>query len=326
MNLTSFYSKNQPDFFRDICESAPMKRLAHVGMNCGCEYSSTSVFYKIGNYTRLEHSLGAGLIVWHFTGDARQSVSALLHDIATPCFAHVIDFLHGDYVSQESTEDKTLEIIRGDAGLVATLSRLGLKPEDVCDYHLFPIADNDTPRLSSDRLEYTLGNGVNYGFIDEEKAKRYYDDLEVGVNEDGAPEIVFRTSSLAVEFARLALRCSKIYCGDEDRYLMQMLSELIRDAISSGVISESDLHTDEPSVITKLLSDEKSAAAWRHYCSIKRVGAGIQGPLARVVNAKKRHINPLVSGLGRVSEIDPSFALELKSYLSHSFDYPVSEY
>ena len=35
------------------------------------------------------------------------TVAALLHDIATPVFAHVIDFLNNDYEKQESTEAET---------------------------------------------------------------------------------------------------------------------------------------------------------------------------------------------------------------------------
>ena len=30
----------------------------------------------------------------------------------------------------------------------------------MADYHIYPIADNDTPMLSADRLEYTLSNGL----------------------------------------------------------------------------------------------------------------------------------------------------------------------
>lgn len=325
MDICNIYSNEVPSFFEGICSSRAMQRLRNVGMNCGCEYASTSTFYKVGNYSRFEHSIGAGLIVWNFTSDVRQAVSALLHDIATPCFAHVIDFLHGDYVNQESTEDRTLEMIQSSSCLVDMLAGLGLKPVDVCDYHLFPVADNETPRLSSDRLEYTLGNGVNFGFIDKTVAKRFYDDLTVGVNEDGKPELVFRTPDVAGAFAALALRCSRIYCGDEDRYLMQMLAELLADAIRDGVIDEADLHSDEPTVISRLLSVPSTASAWNHYRAISHVSKGESGTRPRVVNAKKRYIDPLVLGRGRVSQIDLSFARDLNSYLSSSFDYPISE-
>ena len=43
--------------------------------------------------------------------------------------------------------------------------------EDVADYHRYPIADNDSPRLAADRLEYTLGNLFNYGFCSPEQLR-----------------------------------------------------------------------------------------------------------------------------------------------------------
>ena len=45
------------------------------------------------------------------------------------------------------------------------LNRDNISIDEVADYHIYPIADNDSPRLSSDRLEYTFQNGLkmNYG-------------------------------------------------------------------------------------------------------------------------------------------------------------------
>lgn len=325
MILSEIYHNDIPAFCRDICGTALMRRLRDVGMNCGCEYSSTSVFRKIGAYSRYEHSVGAGLIVWHFTHDVRQSIAALLHDVATPCFAHVIDFLHGDYVSQESTEDRTLEIIKGDAELVQILASYGLKPEEVSDYHLFPIADNDTPRLSSDRLEYTLGNGINYGFVTLEDARRLYGSLEKGVNDEGAEELIFSDEAAACEFARLSLRCSKIYSGDEDRYLMQRLAELMRDCVSAGLFTENDLYSSEPEIIARMAANPRAKAAWEHFRSISGVRADGLGPEPRTVNAKKRRIDPFVKGKGRVTTFDMEYKNELQEYLNTPYDYPVSE-
>ena len=324
MELEGIYHSSIPSFFGEIMHAPAMERLRNVGMNCGCEYTRTLRSRHIGAYSRFEHSVGAGLIVWHFTSDVRQSVSALLHDVATPVFAHVVDFLHGDHMRQESTESTTLSAIASSPELVAALSALGLKPEDVSDYHLFPIADNDTPRLSSDRLEYTMGNLVNYGFGTLADARRLYSDLMVGTNEEGAPEIMFRTKAAASEFARLALDCSKVYVSDEDRYTMQMLAELLRDQIARGVLCEADLWRTEPEVIARLQSDPEAAAAWAEYCAYGKVVADAPGPKARKINAKKRHINPFVEGVGRVTDFDADFRASLQAFLGRSFDYWIS--
>lgn len=337
MDLLDIYHPSVPDFVRAVAATAPMQRLRDVGMNCGCEYSSVATYRTTEPYSRFGHSLGAGLIVWHFTGDVRQSVSALLHDVATPCFAHSIDFLHGDYVSQESTEDRTLEIIAGAPDLVSVLSELGLTPSDVCDYHLFPIADNDTPRLSSDRLEYTLGNGVNFGFISKTEASQIYASIVAGRGPDGDEELVFTDSSAAVKFAFTSLRCSRIYSSDENRYLMQRVAEIVRDCCLRGVIAEDDLYGTEPALLSRVLSDPASRDAWLHYRSIAAVrvlgpatcasGSGTPdaNSLVRVIGAKKRHINPYIIGVGRVTDFSPAYRDALADYLSTSFDLLLSE-
>lgn len=111
-DLWSVYHDEIPDFLLEFMETASMQRLKDVGMNCGCEYSQFAIFKNCQSYTRYDHSVGVALIVYHFTGDMKQSIAGLLHDIATPVFAHTIDFLNGDYIKQESTEAKTEMMIR----------------------------------------------------------------------------------------------------------------------------------------------------------------------------------------------------------------------
>ena len=84
----SLYHPEIPEFLRRLAETPPMARLRQVGMNCGCEYTSFPRFAGWVPYSRFDHSVGVGLIVWHFTGDLRQSAAGLLHDAATPAFAH----------------------------------------------------------------------------------------------------------------------------------------------------------------------------------------------------------------------------------------------
>lgn len=324
MTLWNIYHNDIPDFVQRIAATVPMQRLKSVGMNCGCEYTSFKTFELAEPYSRYEHSVGAGLIVWHFTHDVQQSVAALLHDIATPAFAHVVDFLHNDHERQESTEDLTLATIQSSADLRAVLGELSLSPEDVSDYHRFPIADNDTPRLSSDRLEYTMGNIVNFGFASRKRVTELYGNLCVGANEEGKLEITFADSALASAFARLSLQCSKVYVSDEDRYAMQRLALLLKDAIGRGVIAEADLMLTEPEIIAKLVADEQVAEQWARYRSLRTMNVGVPGPDALIVPAKKRCIDPYVRNRGRVTDFDEEYRNALQEFQNYTFDYWIS--
>ena len=324
MNYHSIYQTKVPEFLRALCAAPPLKRLERVGMNCGCEYTAFPRFTGIARYTRFEHSLGAALIVWRFTRDERQAAAALLHDVATPVFAHVVDFLRGDYLSQTATESGTAETIRGSAEIGAILRDLGLRAEDVEDYHRFPIADNDPPRLSADRLDYTLGNAVNFGLASVEELTEIFSDLRVGENEFGETELVFQSAEKAARFAALALACSKIYVCDADRYAMQSLAELLRDALAAGILTEHDLSATEEEVVAKLLADEAFAARWTAFRALSRTERA-DAPDAREgwrrVPAKKRRIDPCVEGRGRVGALYPALGAAIGEFLREDITY-----
>lgn len=321
MELIDIYDNEVPEFISRISTCAIFGRLQGIGMNCGCEYTDLPLFRGIEPYSRYDHSIGVSLIVWHFTKDIRASIAGLLHDISSPSFSHVIDFLNRDYINQESTEASTLDMIRSSDELVRILSEYGLGPEDVCDYHLFPVADNATPRLSADRLEYTLGNGLKYRFITIDSVKRIYDDITIIRNEDNIDELAFINPDVASEFSRLALSCSKVYVSDQDRYAMQILSEIISNAMERGTIRREQLYEPENSLIRRLCSAESSKKEWEHYTRLSGVSISGPGSQARMIVAKKRYINPLVKNRCRVTDYDDDFRTALTEYLYHSLEY-----
>ena len=329
MELTKLYANEIPDFLRDACETDVMLRLKCVGMNCGCEYTSFPRFRAIAPYTRFDHSLGVALIVWQHTHDKRQAMAGLLHDAATPVFAHVVDFLKGDYLTQEATEAGTEAMIRASLELCAVLRKHGLTVDEVKDYHRYPIADNDSPHLSADRLEYSVGNMINYGFSNCCKVKTLYEDIAVRENEFGEPELTFAHLEQASVFAGCALECGKVYVCDEDRYAMQRLAEVLAQAMQAGAISTDDLGGTEPQIIRKLEANEETARLWRDFCALHEMksayGAQPDGAWRKIC-AKKRYIDPYVAGLGRVSELDADFAAKLDAFRTQTQDYWVCGY
>ncbi len=149
-----------PEWLLEYIDTPEMERIGKISMSCGTDYSKCfNVRYW---YSNLDHSVGVALIIWHFTHDKKQTLSGLFHDIATPVFKHCIDFMNGDSEHQESTEERTTEIIKNSKEIMSLLERDGIKLEEVCDYKIYPIADNDTPKLSADRFEYNFSSGLTF--------------------------------------------------------------------------------------------------------------------------------------------------------------------
>lgn len=318
----TIYHENIPDFLREFAATPPMERIRSVGMNCGCEYTNFPRFRDLLPYSRYDHSLGAALIVWHFTNSREQALAALFHDVTTPVFAHVVDFLNGDHLRQESTEAGVAECLAASPEICALLVKHHIALEDVADYHRYPIADNNSPALSADRLEYTIGNLYNYGFADLETLRRYYNDLTIGVDECGVPELVFRTPAVAADFALAALNTARVYVADEDRFAMESLALLLREAVERGVLTMADLWRTEPEVIAKLLADPACAAAWERYrrfrCILRREERPAENGWLQV-NAKKRWIDPLAAEAGRVSRWHDEFRRQMTAFCAQDF-------
>ena len=144
-----------------------------------------------------------------------------------------------------------------------------------------------------------------------------YRDLTVGRDEQGRPELVFRTPEIAAAFAEGAMRNSRVYVADEDRFAMQSLADLLRVGLERGAVTQKDLWTTEPAVIALLERDPVCGPLWRKFCGYSRILRSWETPKAGEwvrVNAKKRYIDPLASGLGRVSRWENTFCRELEEF------------
>ena len=148
--IKEYFNILEPDFPNWLVEYIETKELLsqrYISVTCGTIYSD--LFESDFFFSSLDHSVAVALIVWHFTRDKKQTLAGLFHDIATPAFKHCVDFLNGDYMTQESTEDLTTEMIKESQEITKLLKRDGIEIAEVDDYHIYPIADNFGVSLSA---------------------------------------------------------------------------------------------------------------------------------------------------------------------------------
>ena len=166
---------------------------------------------------------------------------------------------------------------------------------------------------------------MNYGFASAEKAAEIYEDLIAADNEFGSPELVFRHENTAKDFAFAALKCSEVYVSDPDRLAMQVLSDLLAEALSLEIINEADLMKTEPELIEKLENSPLSSR-WESFRALSRTftsDSPVEGYFCRVIPAKKRRIDPYVLGKGRMSLLCPEFGMLTEAFLARPQDYYV---
>lgn len=190
----------------------------------------------------------------------------------------------------------------------------------------YPIADNDTPMLSADRLEYTIGNGFCVYNMELETLNGIYKDLTIAKNEYGTEELVFRSIDAAKKFTEISLRNSNFFVSDEDRFAMQYLADIVGFAVEKGVLAPSDLYLTESDVIKKLYKDKQLSIMWKSYSEISAVATSIEKSENRYsvnVSAKKRYINPLVlvnNTPTRLIDLDIGIRDQIQTFLNTDFN------
>ena len=294
-------SPEKPDFLEEYINMPEMQKQAGISVSCGTYYSK--LFPEITLwYSSLDHSVAVALIIWNFTKDKKQTLAGLFHDIATPAFKHVIDFLNGDYEKQESTEELTTKIISESKEIMSLLNRDGIKIEEINDYHKYPIADNDTPMLSSDRLEYTLSNGfgVRKNLWNLDEIKEIYENIETQKNEDGIEEIGFKDKEIAEKFVKNMSILSKSYMDNRTKLSMQLLADIIKKMYDQNLITKKDLYNlSEREIIEKIDNCKRNDIVqtfnkWKNAEKVYESDILVENTYCKSIKAKKRYINPLV--------------------------------
>ncbi|MDE5898675.1 MAG: hypothetical protein K2H09_05360 [Treponemataceae bacterium] len=249
-------SPDVPAFLEAYAALPAMRRLDGVGLLCGTDW--TPLYRNRFYYSRLQHSIGVALIVWHFTGDKVQTLAGLLHDIAAPVFSHVADFMCGDALTQRASERGTERLIQDDGTLRRLLATDGIPVEAVCDYHRYPVADNEIPRLSADRLEYMFPSGAAlHGQWTLPEIAEAYGGLLILQNEDGAPEIGFRSVEAAAAYCERFCMTGHVLQLNENKLALQLLAEIMKRASRLRLISEADCFS---------MSEADVLESWEAFC------------------------------------------------------------
>lgn len=315
--------KDYPEWLNEYINTEALLKQQYISVTCGTIYSD--LFESDFFYSSLDHAIAVALIIWHFTHDKKQTLSGLFHDIATPVFKHSVDFLNGDYMTQESTEDLTTTIISNSKEIMSLLKRDNIKIEEVDDYHIYPIADNDTPKLSSDRLEYSLSNALfTYNLSTIEEIKELYEDLEIQINENGIEEISFKTKKLARKFVKITSKLSVIYRDDRTRYSMQLLADIVKKLNEDNLLTLEDLYNLKESEVIEMIENHEYKEIFNIWKKAKKVKTSDEEPKDVYYvhhGAKVRYIDPLVNG-ERISNI----CKIAKSMIDKNLSYDMTKY
>lgn len=155
----------------ELLQSPEVQRLQGI-----CQHGVTGFLGLTPPVTRLEHSVGAFILVRRVGAKLEEQVAALLHDISHTVLSHVMDYAlskPGEGSYHEVHKTRYLETTR----LPDILARHGIN-QKVFEEELFPLVEMPSPQLCADRLDYALRDAVSFGKLAIEDARRIVGSLK----------------------------------------------------------------------------------------------------------------------------------------------------
>ena len=323
--LKLFIDEEYPSFIDKYLNTNTLNRIKYIGQFCGCDY--TKLYSPLYFYSRFEHSLVVAHMTWHFTHDKLSTIAALLHDIGTPCFAHTIDVLLNDAINQESSEIDIIELIKKDNKLLKYLKEDNISLEDLKNLSQYPILENKSPKLCTDRLDGVLHTCYIWLHTHSlEDIKEVYNNITVLNNEDNKPELGFTNLDISKKFVNMIYIYSIELQSNRNKFLMKYISDALNVAFKKKLFNINDLYTiKEQDIVTILVNNVSS---WQTFTSATKVTRTNNIPKQYHIHieTKKRTVTPLIlqdNKIIRLNEISSfkSIYNKIKNYNDKEYAY-----
>ncbi len=286
---------NMPDVLLKYLDAPSIVRLKNVGYFCGMDYASKDIYDFPMYISRYDHSLTVALLTWKLTVDLKATLAGLFHDISTPCFSHVIDYMNNDYLVQESTEENTSLVILSDKYLLDCLSKDNIDVKDIISFKDYSVVDLDRPMMCADRLDGIILTGLFWTKnIDINDVKNIIDNTCVFYNEEGLFEIGFKDINVC-KLVKDTNDLISVYCNSlSDMYMMELLASITKRSILIGLITYDDLFIIDEVMIMDKLNSSKDTEIINKLDLFKNIKLS-DIPSMEMPKIKKRSLNPLVN-------------------------------
>ena len=298
--LYDFYLDNLgkiPTFLDKYLTVPSLVRLKNIGYFCGMDYASKDIYDFAEYISRFDHSLTVALLTYKYTQDKKATIAALFHDVATPCFAHVIDYMNKDYATQESTEEYTEKVILNDKELLKNLKEDNIGVEEIIDFKKYSIVDLDRPKLCADRVDGIILTSIGWTkTMDTNTLLSILNHLEVYLNEDSKLELGFNDSTIGLKVLELNNLIDIEAHSNYDNYMMELLANITRMAIDDNIVKYDDLYylkEDELFTILNNCSNTEIKSLLDKFYHIKKD----EIKEIEIKGLKRKIIKPLIKGV-----------------------------
>lgn len=287
---------NIPEFLNKYLTLSSLNRLKEVGYFCGMDYASSNIYNFKEYISRYMHSLSTSLLVYYLTKDKRCTLQALFHDISTPVFSHVIDYMNKDYIYQETTEEFTELILKSDKKLLEYLELDKIPLDNLVNFKFSTIVDSPRPKMCADRLDGIILNGSYWTkTLNEKDIFNIIKSTELYINEESIPEIGFNDITAYNKVVETNDLTNIEMHSNYDNYMMELLANITRYLINKEYIKYEDLYFLTENKIFKLINNIEDKELKEYIFLFKNIKKE-EIPLVKQEEIKERKLKPLLNG------------------------------
>lgn len=287
---------NIPEFLNKYLTLSSLNRLKEVGYFCGMDYASSNIYNFKEYISRYMHSLSTSLLVYYLTKDKRCTLQALFHDISTPVFSHVIDYMNKDYIYQETTEEFTELILKSDKKLLEYLELDKIPLDNLVNFKFSTIVDSPRPKMCADRLDGIILNGSYWTkTLNEKDIFNIIKSTELYINEESIPEIGFNNITAYNKVVETNDLTNIEMHSNYDNYMMELLANITRYLINKEYIKYEDLYFLTENKIFKLINNIEDKELKEYVFLFKNIKKE-EIPLVKQEEIKERKLKPLLNG------------------------------
>ncbi|KAH6639098.1 hypothetical protein C7974DRAFT_387873 [Boeremia exigua] len=217
----------------ELLQSPEVQRLQGI-----CQYGIIAFLGLTPRVTRLEHSVGAFILVRRVGATIEEQIAALLHDISHTVLSHDVDYALsklGEESYHEVHKTRYIEM----TGLPKILARHQID-QKVFNEDLFPLVEMPSPQLCADRLDYALRDSISFGNLTLEAAREVFSSLRV------FPSPIAPRRLLVLDDPRVALILARAYITTDRDVLTRpgivVMSErtgqVIGELVKAGAVND----------------------------------------------------------------------------------------
>lgn len=287
---------NIPEFLNKYLTLPSLNRLKDVGYFCGMDYASSNIYNFKEYISRYMHSLSTSLLVYYLTKDKRYTLQALFHDISTPVFSHVIDYMNKDYIYQETTEEFTELILKNDKKLLEYLELDKIPLDNLVNFKFSTIVDSPRLKMCADRLDGIILNGSYWTkTLNEKDIFNIIKSTELYINEESIPEIGFNNITAYNKVVETNDLTNIEMHSNYDNYMMELLANITRHLINKEYIKYEDLYFLTENKIFELINNIEDKEIKEYIFLFKNIKKE-EIPLVKQGEIKERKLKPLLNG------------------------------